>query len=66
MEKRLLNVTEAAGILGIGRSVAYVLVMTGELESIKIGRRRKIPVEAIGEFIAKKRDVVRFEKGDWE
>lgn len=51
INKKLLNVNEAASALGLGRSLVYTLVATGELTSIKIGRARRIPVSAIDEFI---------------
>lgn len=51
MEKRLLDVSEAAAMLDLGRSKTYALVMGGQLRSIRIGRARRIPVEAIDEFI---------------
>ena len=49
---RVLRVEEAAQLLGIGRSLAYDLIRSGQLRSIKIGRRRLIPVDAIAEAIA--------------
>ena len=51
VSKRLLNVNEAASALGLGRSLVYMLIATGELASIKIGRSRRIPVGALDEFI---------------
>jgi len=52
--KKLLNVNEAASALGLGRSLVYTLVATGEITSIKIGRSRRIPISAIDEFIARR------------
>jgi len=49
---RVLRVEEAARALGIGRSLAYDLIRSGRLRSIKIGSRRLIPVSAIDEAIA--------------
>lgn len=54
INKKLLNVNEAATALGLGRSLIYTLVATGELTSIKIGRARRIPIGAIDEFIARR------------
>ena len=54
-EKRLLTVAEAARRLGIGRSHAYIYVLRGELESVKLGRSRRVPVEAIEEFVERLR-----------
>ena len=51
MDKKLLTVSEAADMLGLGRSKAYQLVMQGELRSIQIGRARRVPVAALDEFI---------------
>jgi excisionase family DNA binding protein len=49
---RLLRVDEAARLLGIGRSLAYDLIRTGRLRSIKIGSRRLVPLAAIDEAIS--------------
>lgn len=43
----LLTVEEAADRLRIGRTVAYRLVKSGELESVLIGRLRRVPADAI-------------------
>jgi len=53
--KRLLTVDEAAQRLGIGRSHAYIYVLRGELESVKLGRSRRVPAEAIDDFVKKLR-----------
>lgn len=55
MEKLLLTVEEAAERLSIGRTKAYELMATGALESVTIGRCRRIPVEALEPFVAKLR-----------
>ena len=55
-EKRLLTVAEAARRLGIGRSHAYIYVLRGELESVKLGRSRRVPAEAIEAFVKRLRD----------
>ena len=54
-EKRLLTVAEAARRLGIGRSHAYIYVLRGELESVKLGRSRRVPVDAIDAFVERLR-----------
>lgn len=48
---RLLKIEEAAKQLNISRSLAYRLVGDGELRTIKVGRLRRVPVEALTEFI---------------
>ena len=53
MQKRLLTVSEAAHVMGVSRSLLYQRVLSGEIASFKIGRARRIPVEAIDEFIAR-------------
>lgn len=47
----LLTVEEAARLLGIGRTTAFALVKSGELESIPLGRLRRIPAECVTEYI---------------
>ena len=54
-EKLLYTVDEAAQRLGIGRSHTYVFVLRGDIRSVKIGRSRRVPAEALDEFIAKLR-----------
>ena len=51
MDILLVNVDEAARLLGLGRSKTYELVLSGQLQSLKIGRSRKIPQQAIDEFV---------------
>ena len=50
--KLLLTVPEAAHLLSIGRSRCYDLVLSGQLRSLKLGRRRLIPREALDAFVA--------------
>ena len=52
MERLLLTVEEAAERLSIGRTKAYELMASGELESVTIGRCRRIPVEALEPFVS--------------
>ncbi len=47
----LLTVVEAARLLGVGRSTAYELLASGELESVHIGRSRRIPVAAVENYV---------------
>jgi excisionase family DNA binding protein len=49
----LLTVEEAAQQLGIGKTKAYAFVSSGELESVRIGRLRRIHVDAIATFAAR-------------
>lgn len=54
-ERVLLSVPEAAHRLGIGRSFLYELIAAGQIETITIGRLRRISVEAIDDFVARRR-----------
>lgn len=49
----LLTVEEAAEQLGIGKTKTYALVKSGDLESVLIGRLRRIHVDAVTTFAAR-------------
>ena len=53
MDRVLITAEEAADCLKVGRCKVYDLVRSGQLESIKIGRLRRIPVDAVREFASK-------------
>jgi excisionase family DNA binding protein len=55
MERLLVRPTEAAESLGLSRTTLYMLLANGELDSIKIGAARLIPVDALQRFIAARR-----------
>jgi excisionase family DNA binding protein len=48
----LLTVEEAAERLRLGRTFVYQLIMSGELESVKVGRLRRVPAECLPEYVA--------------
>jgi excisionase family DNA binding protein len=48
----LLTVEEAARRLCIGRTLVYQLISSGELESVKVGRLRRVPAECLPEYVA--------------
>lgn len=50
--KLLLTVEEAAQRLGIGRTVMYRLVSSGAVESVTLGRIRRVPRECLTDFVA--------------
>ncbi len=50
-EKLLLRVEEAAGALGIGRTILYELIRSGELVSVRVGRRRLVPIAALRAYV---------------
>jgi excisionase family DNA binding protein len=49
-ERVLLTVEEAAEQLGIGRTLTYKLISSGEIESIRIGRLRRVPTASIQDY----------------
>ena len=51
MPRRLLSVPEAMACTGLGRSNFFNKIATGEIRSVKIGKRRLIPDTAIDEYI---------------
>jgi excisionase family DNA binding protein len=51
----LLRIEEAAQLLGIGRSLMYRLVMSGQVESVHVGRLHRIPVECLSEHVSRLR-----------
>lgn len=46
-DRPTITVEEAAPILGICRSTAYVLARSGELPTLRLGRRFVVPVAAL-------------------
>lgn len=54
-DKVLLTVPEAAKRLSLSRTFTYELVMSGALESLKLGKARRIPVAALGKFVEARR-----------
>lgn len=47
----VLSIEEAAHRLGVGRTLMYALVQSGAVESVKIGRLRRIPTDALADFV---------------
>lgn len=50
-QRRLLTVLEVAERLNIGRTKVFHLIAAGQLESVRIGRLRRIPVEAVDAYV---------------
>ena len=47
----LLTVEEAAKRLRLGRTLIYQLISSGELESVTVGRLRRVPAECLAEYV---------------
>lgn len=54
----VLTIEEAADRLGIGRTLMFALVKSGDVESIMIGRLRRIPAGALNDFVTSLRGKV--------
>lgn len=46
-ERLTLTVEQAAQLLGVSRGTAYAAVKTGDIPSIRVGRRLLIPTRAL-------------------
>ena len=57
-ERLLLSVVEAAQRLGIGRTLMYELLTSGQVESVHVGRLHKVPTDSLEAFIAQRRSAV--------
>lgn len=55
MNPVLLPVYPDAGkaLGGLGRTKVYELITSGELRTVKIGRRRFVPASAVEEYVAR-------------
>lgn len=47
----LIKPEEAARRLSLSRSTIWSLIMRGELQSVKVGKARRVPVAALEEFV---------------
>jgi excisionase family DNA binding protein len=47
----LVTPEEAAGLLSIGRTTVYELISRGELQSVHIGRSRRVPVGSLVAYV---------------
>jgi len=51
--RTLLSVEAAATQLSIGRTTMYALLKNGDVASIRIGRLRRVPAEALTTYTAR-------------
>jgi excisionase family DNA binding protein len=54
--KILLTPEESAQRASVGRTTIYALIASGELESVRIGRSRRVPAQALEEYVARLRN----------
>ena len=47
----LLTVQQAAARLGIGRTLCYDLIASGALQTVQVGRLRRIPADELVAFV---------------
>lgn len=47
----LLTVTEAAELIGLGRTTIYKLMDNGDLASVRVGKSRRIPLDEAHDFV---------------
>jgi excisionase family DNA binding protein len=52
-DRLLLTVVEAARRLEISRSLLYELMARDEIQSIRVGRLRRVPTEALSDYISR-------------
>lgn len=53
-----ITVEQAAAVLGVGRTTAYQLVRSGEIRSVRLGRRVVIPIGHLAEELGVEHQVV--------
>jgi len=51
--RTLLSVEAAATQLSIGRTTMYALLKTGAIESVRVGRLRRVPASALTDYVAR-------------
>ena len=52
MNKQTYSIPEAAKVLGIGRTAAYEGARTGQIPTIRIGKRILVPIAALERKLA--------------
>jgi excisionase family DNA binding protein len=53
VEPLLLTVSAAAEVLGLGRSKVYELIARKELESVRVGRARRVPRASLEAYVSR-------------
>ena len=50
----VLRVEDLMPVLDIGRNTAYELIRSGQIRSVRVGRKLRVPKQAVEEFLAGK------------
>jgi excisionase family DNA binding protein len=53
LEPLAVDIPEACRLTGLGRSKLYELLSAGDIPSVKIGKRRVVPVASLRQWLAK-------------
>jgi excisionase family DNA binding protein len=51
-DKISLTISEAAKAIGVSRSKIFLLLKSGDVRAVKLGRRTLIPIDNLKSFIA--------------
>ena len=51
MDKLLLSPDDVAELCSLGRTTIYEAIRSGRLASVKVGTARRVPMQAVHEFI---------------
>jgi excisionase family DNA binding protein len=51
LDVRAISVEDGARAIGIGRTALYELINSGQIATLRIGRRRLIPIVEIDKFL---------------
>jgi excisionase family DNA binding protein len=53
-ERLLLKPADVASRLGIGRAAVYRLIAEGQLPTVRVGSRARVPLEALLEWVRRR------------
>jgi excisionase family DNA binding protein len=56
VDRLLLTPEDAADVLGVGRTKLYELLRVGAIESVRIGRARRVPADALHDHVTRLRE----------
>ena len=55
IQRAAYSVEEAAAAIGIGRTYVFQLIKEGNLQTVKVGRRRLVPTKEVHALLARMR-----------